>query len=381
MNSVNPQFNKNSSRWLFIIGILLLFTTVVVFQTLLSWQQSTLREEAQARENIIEAGRHVRVATATRSSEERPIVLVGEARPYATVTLYGKVSGYLSEIMVDKGDHVKSGKILAIIESPELHRQYDAALADAKNKRADAERAKGLLQSGALSPQNYERADTAAQVAEETAASILAQTEYEIIHAPFSGTITARFADPGALVQSAATNQTSALPIVTLSQTEQLKVYVYPDQKTASLIQVGDRAEVSDASRPEVKLSAVVSRTSGELDLKTRTLLVQIDLDNKDNRILAGSFVQVHLFVKSPPCVEVPAQALVIRKDKTFIGVVTPDNTIALRPVDIYESDGKVVKLRSGVEEGEQVALNEGYNIQDGDHVFPVVANVNQSRQ
>lgn len=374
MSDVSSHGKRKSGRSLIIAGVLLIVMIVVFLSTLVSRQKTCLRDAAEARVAAINAGRPVSVVKAIRASGERPVVLLGEARPYTIVTLYAKVSGYLRDIKVDKGDHVEADQLLAIIESPELHRQYDAAVADAKNKRVDAVRSRGLLQSGAVSPQNFERMDTLAQVAEETAASILAQKDYEILRAPFTGTITARFADPGALVQSAATAQTSALPVVTISETDRLRVSVYPDQETASLIHVGDRAEVSDATRPEVKFSARVSRTNGELDTKTRTLLAEIDLDNREGRILAGSFVQVRLFVRIPPHVEIPAQALVIHGDKTFVGVVTPENRVTLRSVDIQESDGKTVRLRSGLDGGERVALHLGYSVEDGEHVQPVSA-------
>ena len=191
------------------------------------------------------------------------------------------------------------------------------------------------------------------------------------MRAPFSGTITARFVDPGALVQGCDGAQTTALPIVTLSETDRLRVYVYPDQKTASLVRVGDLVEVSDTARPDAKLTATVTRTSGELDLKTRTLLVEIDCDNRAGLILAGSFLQVTLHLRMPHQVEIPAQALIIRGKNTLVGIVTPENKVSLRPVQIYESDGVTVRLSSGVQEGEKVALNLGQNAEEGQRVQP----------
>jgi len=362
--------NHTSSRF-FSVGILLVVVTAVALLALIGKQKMSVTAETKNREAANEAGQPVRVITAARAQEERQVVLAGEARPYATVTLYAKVSGYIQEIRVDKGDKVQADQILAIIDSPELTRQYDAAVADAKNKRLDAERALQLFNTGAVSSQSYHGSDTTAEIAEKTAASLLAQKDYLTMRAPFSGTVTARFVDPGALVQGATTAQTSALPIVTLSETDRLRVYVYPDQRIASLIKVGGRAEVSDTTRPDVKLTATVNRTSGELDLKTRTLLVEIDCDNRDGLILAGSFVQVTLSLRMPHQVEIPTQALIIRGKRTLVGVITPDNKVNLRPVEIYESDGKTARLSSGVQEGEKVALNLGHSVEDGELVQP----------
>ena len=300
------------------------------------------------------------------------MTLVGDARPFVNVVLYAKVSGFLKNINVDKGDRVTEGQILAVIESPELDRQYDAALADARDKLADAERARGLFKTGAMSLQETERIEAGAKVAEHTAQSLQAQKEYEVIRSPFTGVITARYADPGALIQNAATTQTAALPVVSVAEIDKLRIYVYPDQNIASLIRDGDIAHVADPAWPDAKVKGSVTRNSRELDPKTRTLLVEIDIDNHENKILAGSSVQVTIWVKTPECVQVPVEALLVREDKNFVGIITPDNKISFRPVTIYYSDGKALSLSSGVKEGELVAINVRNRISDGDKVDPI---------
>ena len=169
---------------------------------------------------------------------------------------------------------------------------------------------------------------------------------YEVMRAPFSGTITARFVDPGALVQSATTNQTAAQPLVTLSQTDRLRIYVYLDQKNAGFVKAGDRAVIVDAVRSDVQAEARVSRISGELDPKTRTLLTELDLDNRSGRFLAGGFVQVTLKLKTPALLQVPPEALLQKGDKTFVGIVGPDNRVAFRQVTVADSDGPAVRPR-----------------------------------
>jgi membrane fusion protein (multidrug efflux system) len=166
--------------------------------------------------------------------------------------------------------------------------------------------------------------------------------------------------------------QTTAQALVSLSQTDRLRVYVYPDQKTASMIQVGDRGEVADATRPDVKVPATVSRTSGELDVKTRTLLVELDVDNREGKILAGSFVKVSLTIRTPSYVEIPVQALVSRPDKTLVAILNDENKVSFREVTVADSDGKVVKISLGLKEGDQVILNAGQGIQEGEKVRPM---------
>ncbi len=368
------QTTSKERRNLAIAGIVLIAAAIILVAILYMKRGAYISTEIKGRSAADKAGPEVRVVAAVLSSGERSVSLVGEARPYATATLYAKVSGYLREVRVDKGQQVKAGQILAVIESPELDRQYESALADAQDKRRDAVRAKALVQKGYISQQDADHADTAAKQSEANAAALLAQKDYEVIRAPFNGTVTARFADPGALVQSAVNAQTTALPVVTLSTTDRLRVYIYLDQRDAAFVHVGDHADVSDAARPEISVKGSVTRISGELDERTRTLLAEIDLDNSKGTILAGGFVQVALTLKSTPHVEIPAPALLMKGEKPFVAVITKDSRVNFRPVIIFDSDAKIVRIGSGLEDGELVVLNPGWGITDGENVRTVRA-------
>lgn len=356
-----------------IAGVLFAAASLLLLAGLLYSQRSDIRAEVKTREAGIKAGPRVEVVSVAPAAGTRSVSFVGEARPYLETTLYSKVSGYLSVINVDKGDKVVADQLLAVIQSPELDRQYAGAVADATGKRLIAQRNNELLAKGSVAPQTAEQSEAVAKTAEETAASLLAQKDYELIRAPFSATITARYVDPGALIQSAVTGQTTAQPIVTLSQTDRLRVYIYPDQKRASFIQVGDPADISDAARGDVTVSGSVSRTSGRLDEKTRTLLVEIDVDNREQKIIAGSFVKVALEIRTGALMEIPTEALVIRGDKSFVATLTKENKVAFKEVTIYESDGKTARLSGGVTEGDQVIANPGQSLTEGQQVRPVI--------
>ena len=356
-----------------IAGVLLAAASLLLLAGLLYSQRSDIRAEVKTREAGIKAGPRVEVVSVAPAAGTRSVSFVGEARPYLETTLYSKVSGYLSVINVDKGDKVVADQLLAVIQSPELDRQYAGAVADATGKRLIAQRNNELLAKGSVAPQTAEQSEAVAKTAEETAASLLAQKDYELIRAPFSATITARYVDPGALIQSAVTGQTTAQPIVTLSQTDRLRVYIYPDQKRASFIQVGDPADISDAARGDVTVSGSVSRTSGRLDEKTCTLLVEIDVDNREQKIIAGSFVKAALEIRTGALMEIPTEALVIRGDKSFVATLTKENKVAFKEVTIYESDGKTARLSKGVTEGEQVIANPGQSLTEGQQVRPVI--------
>ena len=319
----------------------------------------------------IEAGPIVRVAKVQMSSDERTETLLGETKPFQEVTLYAKVSGFLTQINVDKGDKVVKDQTLAIVSSPETSKQYDAALADARNKRTIANRMRPLLAQNLVSVQDAQQTFSDADMAEAKLEQSGVLKGYQVLKAPFSGQITARYTDAGTLVQNAMNSQSSAQPVVTISDIDHLRIYVYLDQKDAYFVKAGFPVEISVAERPEVKIKASVTRLTGELDSKTRTLLTEIDLDNSNHELVPGSFVYVSMKIKTTPHLAIPAEALVLHNGKHTVIVVTPDNTIHYREISIADDDGKMIRVLSGLQEGETVALNLGNTIEDGSHVRP----------
>ncbi len=316
----------------------------------------------------------VAVVIAQPAPATRTITLVGEATPYLSATLYAKVSGYLKEIRVDKGDPVRANQVLAVIESPELDHQYEAAVADAWNKRLNAQRAATLVKRDLISQQEADQAAADARVAQQTVAALATQKGYEILRAPFDGLVTARYADPGALVQNATGSQTSALPVVTVARMDRLRVFVYPDQSEAYAVHVGTPVEIRVPGQPDIQVNARVTRTSGQLDPRTRTLLTEIDFDNRGRRILPGSFVLVTLRLPQPrrAGVALPAETLVLRNGQPFVAVVEKDNRLHFRPVRLGSDDGVHVQVLEGVRPGDPVVLNPGESLVEGARVQPV---------
>jgi membrane fusion protein (multidrug efflux system) len=353
------------------VAIYIVVGLIVVVSFVAGYKAWRLRAEAQWLEGEAKAGPHVDVVEATQAPTERQLSLVGEARPYASVTLYAKVSGYLKEVKVDKGDVVKKDQLLAVIESPEIDKDYQGAVADTKNKKSIAGRMTQLRARNLVSPQEADQADSDFAVAQSKLESLAVQKGYEILRAPFDGTVTSRYADAGALVQNAANSQTSALPVVTISQVNRLRIYVYVDQRDASFIQVGSPCLVTVEERPDLQLTAVVSRVTGELDPKTKMLLTEIDVENTKGQLVPGSFVQVKLNIRTPPYLELPVQAMVVVQGKTFVPLVDSEDNVHLREVRAGANDGKTVVILDGIKQGERVALNLGTSVSDGDHVRP----------
>lgn len=353
--------------------VVVAIATVAVF---LFWRaQGTGLEQARAaRLSALAAGPRVQVVSVTTGPSERTITLLADVRPFATAILYAKVSGYLKSVNVDKGDTVKEGQVLAEIESAETDQQYHSAVADLENKRRLASRNRELLARGTVAPQTAEQSDTNERMAAALVAALGARRSYEVLRAPFGGTVTARFADPGALVQNAETSQTNALPVVTISDSSKLRVSVYVAQPDVPFIRIGDPVEVVDASNPERKVTAVISRTSGMLDPQTRTLLVEVDVDNTKNFLVPGSFAYVTLHAPIQSLPRISVNGLVIRGSAQTVAVVGNDGRVQLRPVRVATTDGNIVDIAEGLTVGERIALNLPDEVVDGGRVQPVTA-------
>jgi len=170
------------------------------------------------------------VVTAVAGPKERAVKLLGDVRSGASTTLYAKVSGYLKKVMVDKGDMVEAGAVVAEIESPELEQQYAAASADLAHKRRNLARLRELFAKGNTTQVALLQAETDAAVAENNVGVLATTKSYQIVRAPYAGRVTARFADPGMLVTNAQNNFVNAMPMMTISDDSRVRVYAYLQQ-------------------------------------------------------------------------------------------------------------------------------------------------------
>ncbi|HEY6476101.1 MAG TPA: efflux RND transporter periplasmic adaptor subunit [Polyangia bacterium] len=369
-----PETPPRRSALVYLVGLGAVAATVLGVVGLGKHRQAEARDEAQERVTEVGLGPRVRVATVKQSPGVRHLALQGEARPFFEVTLYAKVAGFLSDLKVDKGDRVKKNQLIAKVTAPELDSQYTAAVADARNKRVNAKRLSALAPAGVVSAQELELGQATADVADATQSTLATERGYRVIRAPFDGVISARFADPGTLIQSAANAQSGAVPIVSVSKGDQLRVYVYVDQSSAPFVHAGNTATITVPERPGWSRKAKVARTSGELSPKTRTMLTEVDITNDDHVIVPGSYVQVTLDVPVPPLLEIPAEALTTRADKPQVPTLDGEHRIHYKPVVVADDDGQTVRLASGLAPGERVALDVGGAAQDGSLVQVVEA-------
>jgi membrane fusion protein (multidrug efflux system) len=369
--------NKKSAKALYISSGILIVTAIGIIVFFTMSRNASVENQIKLRTNETEVGPHVAVGAITHSSAESTIKLEGDAMPYASTILYAKIGGYLRDIKVDKGDHVKEGQVLAVISSPETDRQYLAALADSKNKEKIAETNRGLLKKGLMAELASEQSDADAEVSKQNVAMLEVQKSYETIKAPFTGTINARYADPGALIQNAVNQETTTLPLVSISQVNRLRINIFLDQRYAPFVHLGDSVEITVPERPGFVVKATVTRFSEQLDPQTRMRLIEIEVPNSDGKIVAWSTVNVELKVKIPVEMEIPTAALVVRKNKFFVPVITGENKIEFHEVHIGDNNGQQVKILDGLNGDEKVALNLSTSVVEGSHVQPVVLNVN----
>jgi membrane fusion protein (multidrug efflux system) len=366
-----PEKKKSllAGGFLYLIGTVLVIAALIGAERLKSARARQVSGELHQEQATEQAGPRTNVVTVTRTPATGSITLLGETHPYLESILYAKVSGYLKTVLVDKGDMVKTGQLLATIESPETDAQYRAAIANARNLARISERDQHLARRDMVAHQDAETAAANARVASQDVANLAALTSYELIRAPFAGKITARYADPGALVQ-ASTNS----PIVRLSEISLERLYVYPDQQQSAYVRVGDVVQITDPAKPGIKLTAHVTRLSGEFDPTTRTMLTEIDFHNRGNAIPPESFVQVTIrYRHNMRYLQIPARALVVRGTKTYVAVVGPNSRISYRPVAVARDDGTDVAIRSGLAPGERVALNISSNVPEGGKIQPVM--------
>jgi len=329
-------------------------------------------DEAKSLNKEAEAGVRVRVATADQNGSSGLLTVQGEAQPYVSATLYPKVSGFLRHISVDKGSPVRQGQVLAVLEASETDRDAAALKADYENKRRTAERNRALAHDGILSAQALEDSEAAARVAMERLASQAVVQGYQRVVAPFSGVITQRFADPGALLQNGGST-TTAQPVVSLAQVDRLRVVLYLDQQVAARVQVGAPLAVSPSGRPDTVRQIKVSRIAGAVDPRTRTLSVEADLDNKDAAFLPGGAIMAKLQLPQTQAgPRIPSEAVFIRESKPCLAIVSQDQRLTIRQVVLGDDTGSLVQVLSGLQPGERVVLSPAITLKDGNRVVPV---------
>jgi len=318
--------------------------------------------------------------SAQPSQEE--LLLPAQLQAYVESSIYSRTNGYLRHWYKDIGSRVKKGDLLAEIDTPEVDQELLQARATrqqiaAQNELAktSAERWTSLRKAGAISQQDADQttnqyAQTQANLAAaEANVRRLEQLEsFKHIDAPFSGVITRRNIDVGALITAGSAGQTKELFV--LAQFDPLRVYVNVPQSNAALIRRGMRAYVELRETPGQKFSGVVVRTADAIDPATRTMLTEVDVPNHDGRLMPGAYAQLHFAVPVQATrISVPINALLFRPEGPCVAVVGTDQKVRLKTVVLGRDFGNVVEILSGLAGSEKIVVNPADSLEDGQQV------------
>ncbi|HEY6083960.1 MAG TPA: efflux RND transporter periplasmic adaptor subunit [Nitrospira sp.] len=362
-----------SSRFKVMLTIAaVLFLLAVVFM-IIQGQQSTVSSPDTKPASMLAGAQQVQVLRVQRRDVNQTLTLPANISPWYQATLYGKVSGYIKWIGVDKGDVVKKGQLLAVMDAPEIEDQYKQAEADYAIKKVTYERYLSVWQDNhdIIAKQDVDVAKAAAESARHLRDSRKTLLDYTNVYAPFSGVITARFADPGALIQAATGSASQAAPVFTIMDMDSVRVYVNVPQESAQDAKVHVPVTLTIRDSGAEPIQAEITRTTEALDPATRTLLVEIDVPNKDRRLQPGMFVNasLHLHVHKN-ALAIPPAAVVPSKGGNEKGVFTVVNdTVKFVPVKTGIDDGLWLEIVEGLSGDEDVIVVGKGGVTDGQTV------------
>jgi RND family efflux transporter MFP subunit len=327
-----------------------------------------------------------------------------------SASVFARTNGYIESRSVDIGSHVKAGQVLAVISAPEVDQQLNQARADALEAAAAVEQSKAalkqaqanleitritqnryasLIKKRAVTQQALDEADEAfrARTADVSAASAninaseaslksrkanverLTQLQgFERVVAPFDGVITARNIEQGDLVNGGSGNDSKSL--FSLAQSNVLRVQIEVPQSAALAIKVGQQATLTVQERPSRRYVATVARSAESIDVAARTMLTEVQVDNRDGSLVPGMYGEVNFNITaSQPSLIIPSTALVIDKNGMHVVSVSADSRVHLVPVDIGQDQGSQVEISQGLRGGETLVSNPSDLLSDGEKV------------
>jgi len=331
---------------------------------------------ALSAENKVLAMPTVSVVSAMSAKGAAGLAIPGEIKPWIEAPIYSRANGYLKRRYVDIGMEVKEGQLLAEIDTPEAGQDLERARAQLKQTEASlglskttAARWEQLLKSSSVSEQEASEklADHKLKAATADAARAEVRRLQEVrsfsrITAPFSGTITARNIDSGDLIVAG-----GAKELFHLAQTNRLRVFVQVPQAMARGIEAGQASEVNLPEFPGQVFTAKVIRSAGSFTDTSRTMQVELEVDNSQGKIMSGGYAQVRFTeAKLDAALTLPSNTLLFRADGPQVGVVLPDGTVELRKVALGRDFGQTIEIASGVTPKDRVIVNPSDSLAAG---------------
>ena len=397
---------------------LILAAVGVLAAGLIGWRwlsHSAMEAEDPSHAVVSSVGVPAAVARAERRSVGSTLTIAGEFKPFQDVDVHAKVAGYIRTISVDVGDHVKQGQTLAILEVPELAAQLSGAEAATRAAQEQIRRAQGDLQraqssqsaahsayvrlkqaadsrAGLVAQQEVDDSQAkdeegAAQVASAEAELSAARQQLEVaqanrkqyaalsdytrIVAPFAGVITNRYADTGALVAAGTSTSTQAIPVVRLAQISVLRLVLPIPESLAAQIRIGEVVKVH-VQALDKDFQGKVSRFADSLDMQTRTMQTEIDVENRDGRLMPGMYTETRVLLReNKNALTVPLEAVTRNGDDATVLAVDAQNVVEERHVRLGLEDEARVEIVSGLADGDRVIIGNRSAFRNGQKIQP----------
>lgn len=366
--------------WLIALGLLLALGALAALGVFPRRKRGTERQQTGEAQQA--GARTVQVVRPQRSPASYEFSLPGNTQALQETVLYARTNGYLRERLADIGDRVESGQLLARIEAPDVDAQLRAAQAGLEQSRAafniarvTFERQKKLLSEKVTSQQEFDQADATfrqadanVKTAEANVQNLSVQQGFQRITAPFTGVVTERNLDVGALISVGANS--AAPSLFKLAQTDVLRVFIAVPQAYSASIRNGQEVGITAPQFPRETFKGKVTRSADALDPVARTERVEIQLPSEGGKLLPGMYLTVRFTVsQSEPVLLVPAGVLDVRREGPRVAIVTSAKKITYRPVTLGRDFGATVEVASGLNGDEQLVVNPTTDLSEGEPV------------
>jgi RND family efflux transporter MFP subunit len=312
---------------------------------------------------------------------ESQLTLPANLQAFNNAPIYARTSGYVRQWMVNIGDTVRRGQVLAVLDAPEVEQQLAAARADLQTARANqglaatsAERWQAMLRKDAVSKQETD--ERVAELAARTALTSAAQanvarlqtlTGFTRLRAPFDGVVTSRTAEIGALVVS---GNSAAQPLFTVADVTRIRAYVRVPQAYSAQVRAGMKVDLTLPEYAGRTFAATLVRTAGAVDPTSGTVLVEVQAPNGDRALKPGSYAQASFPIHGGgQAVRLPPSALMVGEHGTQVAILGPNGRAQLRTVTISRDLGRAVEIGSGLTARDRVIDSPPDSLQTGDEV------------
>jgi RND family efflux transporter MFP subunit len=321
------------------------------------------------------------------TGEASEIALPGNTQAFNDTPIYARTNGYLKQFFVDIGQHVTKGQLMAVIETPEIDQQLQVSQADLKSAEANlsladttAQRYQNLLKSDSVSKQETDVAVSGAaakraavDAAEANVRRLQQLQSFERIYAPFSGVVTARNTDLGDLID-AGSGSAQPKDLFRIAATGKLRVFVAVPEIYAPDIHDGDTVSLTLDEYPGQQFIGRIARNSSAIDMASRTLNVEVDVDNPQGKLLPGAYVFAHFKLPQQQAqLSVPANTLLFRSEGLRVAVVR-DGRVHLQPITIAKDNGATLQIGSGLNASDEIILDPADSIAEDQPVHVAIA-------